>query len=1051
VFASKCLFAEWFCPMRFSVGSLPCRVFVFLAVVALCCGAGARAQGFGAPVVVPAASQPIAVYAADVNGDGIPDLVYIVVDPNTDTTVHMLLGDSKGGFTESASLVTAVPSIGLGNLLGTGHIDIGLVASQTFPSRASADVTVEIFGGSGTGTFANDGNTSGEFSVPAPNTVAYGYAQAVRLQPSGPLNFIAEDVDNNTILTFQAGGATFTTTSGYTHNASIPILDGAGPMAVADLNGDGKPDLVVNGQSGYSASVYLGNGDGTFQAPAKYSFGHRVHSLLLVDVDRDGHPDMVVEGDNGIIEVFHGNPDATFGSSSIGGTMSVDDTKGDGGHLIVAADLNGDGIQDLLTYTPLGVSVELGTASGNYTLQGVYPAGTGAGTNGQFATADFNGDGLLDVAMDTPGGIAILYGQGAAAGTGCPTPVAGTVVACAEPSAFEGAFTLTATIVPSSTGSAATGTVTFSIAGTTTAQTPLTTLGTATVVNGVATLAVSGTPLTSTTGVPAPIIPGQYTVKGDYFAKNSALAVELPGTHTINLGPTTVTLTPAPPTVTLGPTFFYGQGINGYVSFGVLDAAQYPTTGSWTQLSNGVPVPGCIDLPFYVNGVPVASSCPYGYPQLLDSGTYVFTEAYNGGPMNGDPVNASGMSAPYAFAVIPDTTAVSSLTSSLNPATYGMAVTFTATLTGNAATPTGQVSFLDGANLLGVGTLNASGQASFATSSLTVGTHPITAAYAATQNFNAASSAALQQVIELAPLVSAVVLQSSLNPSLQGQTVTFTATVSVPGPFVRLIQSGTVSFLDGGTVIGTGTINKLGVATFSTATLALGSHAITASYGGATSGSQAIQPSVSAVLTQVVTVSIGEAPPGFTLRVSPNPARVPAGQTAILLVTVQALSGFAEPVTLSCAGLPGESTCMFIEATIPAGGGATTLELATTAPHNCGDPTHPYAKPGGLAAACTGGSRLWASARERRGLEFGGPLLAGLILLLPRRRRWLRGRGVLVAVALLAGLVGLSGCGGNCTDLGTYPGAYTVTVTGTAQGATALTQSVAVPLTVQVP
>ena len=87
--------------------------------------------------------------------------------------------------------------------------------------------------------------------------------------------------------------------------------------------------------------------------------------------------------------------------------------------------------------------------------------------------------------------------------------------------------------------------------------------------------------------------------------------------------------------------------------------------------------------------------------------------------------------------------------------------------------------------------------------------------------------------------------------------------------------------------------------------------------------------------------------------------------------------------------------------------------------------------------------------QERRGLEFGGPVLAGLILLLPRRR-WLRGRGVLLAVVMLAGLVGLSGCG-NCTDLGTIPGSYTLTVTGTAQGATVLTQSVAVPLTVQNP
>jgi ABC-type glycerol-3-phosphate transport system substrate-binding protein len=68
-------------------------------------------------------------------------------------------------------------------------------------------------------------------------------------------------------------------------------------------------------------------------------------------------------------------------------------------------------------------------------------------------------------------------------------------------------------------------------------------------------------------------------------------------------------------------------------------------------------------------------------------------------------------------------------------------------------------------------------------------------------------------------------------------------------------------------------------------------------------------------------------------------------------------------------------------------------------------------------------------------------MLAGLLLLLPRRK-WLRRRRLLMVVAMLAGVAGLSGCGGACTDLGTLPGTYTVTVVATASGGTVESQKV---------
>ena len=103
----------------------------------------------------------------------------------------------------------------------------------------------------------------------------------------------------------------------------------------------------------------------------------------------------------------------------------------------------------------------------------------------------------------------------------------------------------------------------------------------------------------------------------------------------------------------------------------------------------------------------------------------------------------------------------------------------------------------------------------------------------------------LSQVVNKA--ATTTTLTSSLNPSVVGQAVTFTATVSitdpVPGP-----PTGTVTFKDGTTTLGTGTLDASGVATFTTSTLAAGRHSIKATYNGDAS----FKTSTSAVLTQTV-------------------------------------------------------------------------------------------------------------------------------------------------------------------------------------------------------
>src|SRR5205085_611058 len=124
-----------------------------------------------------------------------------------------------------------------------------------------------------------------------------------------------------------------------------------------------------------------------------------------------------------------------------------------------------------------------------------------------------------------------------------------------------------------------------------------------------------------------------------------------------------------------------------------------------------------------------------------------------------------------------------SLTSSVNPSAHGQSVTFTATVNAmapGAGTRTGTVTFKDGATVLGTGAVNASGVATFSTSSPSPARHTTAPDYTGDANFNASTSAGIVQTVNQAATSS--VVASSLNPSLHGQSVMFTATVSATAP-----------------------------------------------------------------------------------------------------------------------------------------------------------------------------------------------------------------------------------------------------------------------------
>lgn len=254
----------------------------------------------------------------------------------------------------------------------------------------------------------------------------------------------------------------------------------------------------------------------------------------------------------------------------------------------------------------------------------------------------------------------------------------------------------------------------------------------------------------------------------------------------------------------------------------------------------------------------------------LSLGNHSITAVYNG-----DADHAGSTSSPVNQQVNnATTTALSSLP---NPSIFGQQVTFSATVSvvsPGTGTPSGNVTFFDGANVIGTGVLNGSGVATFSTSILSVGSHSITAAYEGATNYSGSSSPVLTQVVNQASTTTS--LNSSLNPSIFGQQVTFNAVVTVNSPGTG-IPTGTVSFFDGANLLGTGALDGSGAASFSTTTLDVGSHAITAVYQGDSS----YIGSPSSILSQVV----NQATTNTSLSSSPNPSVVGQSVTLTALVS----------------------------------------------------------------------------------------------------------------------------------------------------------------------
>jgi hypothetical protein len=545
------------------------------------------------------------------------------------------------------------------------------------------------------------------------------------------------------------GDGTFTT------GQTIPLPS---PQAIvsADFNGDGIPDLAVTNVIGNGATftnstvtILLGNGDGTFTLKSTMPAGNNPLAITVGDFRRVGKVDLaIVDQASNSVTILLGNGGGTF-------TPAPSPAVGVGPNSIVAADFNGDGILDLAVLNKLNasgpiapgsVTILLGNGDGTFTPAGATPA-TGL-VPVSIAVGDFNGDGKADLttvnsATPPPPGVStasILLGNG----DGTFAPAVNT------PAAMEGA-------VPYEV---ATGD--FNGAGVSDVAVGVFDGFIGTILPQFGSEAVA-----TVTGI-SPIGSGPHAVDAVYPGDSN----NRPSTSNIiyltaERDATTLTLTTSPAST----SFSYGQQ---FVLTVTINPAQnwIPTgylTVTYQGIGNTIALPGTVST-FTFNLL------------VQPAGTFPITATYTG-DLNYLPATGS-LSITVTSAL---TTA--KLTSSLNPANAGQTVTFTATVTGASSSgvpPAGSVSFSDGTTVLGTAPLvSGSGGAStaaFSTSTLAVGTHSITAAYVPAAGY-ATSAATLTQTINPAPVDFTIALASPSVTLQTYQTSTTTVTLASLGGF----------------------------------------------------------------------------------------------------------------------------------------------------------------------------------------------------------------------------------------------------------------------------
>jgi len=380
----------------------------------------------------------------------------------------------------------------------------------------------------------------------------------------------------------------------------------------------------------------------------------------------------------------------------------------------------------------------------------------------------------------------------------------------------------------------------------------------------------------------------------------------------------------------------------------------------------------------------------------------------------GDTNDAGSASAPLLLTVVQATTSTV-LTSAQNPSLVTVPVTFTAKVTGNGGTPSGNVTFTDtfgGATVpLACTPQPTAPTATCTISSLVVGTHVITATYAGDTNDAGSTSNSVSQVVSTIPTFTGLGYATSGSGATVQLILAATVVNNATAPVALPMPTGTVTFntVNNGTLtsIGTVPLDSSGVATLIPAGLAPGVTSFEAVYSGDADHS----PSTSTI-TSATNPSFG-----FTITVTPAAVSMATTQNATVSVILTSIDGFTDTIGLGCASLPAGINCHFsTPAAILPANGAKTVALTI-------DTNNPL---GGGSSAMN--VRPGSSGFSLAGVYLPLSVLFGGIFWRFRRRYT---KLMTLALALLLGGASLavSGCSG-FSQMSASPGTYVIQVTG---------------------
>ena len=770
------------------------------------------------------------------------------------STVTIVTGSTLGGIGTVGGITAAGGTLspgdsGSGVLVDTGSLTLGADAGSH-----NSVFTVQLNAGSSPGTDYTQLQAAGPINL---NGVQLNLTLGAGFVPmAGQAYMILDNTDSSAITGTFAGQAEGSTVAASGTSFLVSYIGGAGhsvvltELAASTTSVTATPTAAVFGQSvSLKAAVAAASGGTIPTGTVEFFSGTTSLGTVTLSSGVGTLPvTSLPVATNSITAVYHG--DTTFGAST-STAFSV----------TVAKAATTASVASTPASPVAGESVTLKAA--------VAPASPGAGTPTGTVTF-FNGStslgtGTLNSGIATLATTALPAGtnsitaqyQGDANFSGITSPAVNVVIGQASTTTTVTFFplvpfagqnvTLTATIAAVSPGAGTpTGTVEFFNGATS--------LGSGAVnSSGIATFA--------TTTLPA----GTNSITANYKGDTSYTASTSPAV-TVTVAPAATTTT----TVTFSPSApVFGQSVTLTATVASIASGAGAPTGT-VQFFNGTTSLGTGTL----NGSGVATLAVTSLPVAANS----ITGAYSG-----DATFTSSLSTAVTVTVAKASTTTTVTFSPAAPA-FGQSVTLTATIASpGAGTPTGTVTFFNGTTSLGTGTLNSSGVATLAVTSLPVAANSITATYGGDTDFATSTSTAVTVTVAKASTTTTVTF-SPAAPAF-GQSVTLTATIAAASPGAGT-PTGTVTFFNGTTSLGTGTLNSSGVATLALTSLPEAANSIVATYGGDTDFTTST--------SSAVTVTVGQPATTTTLTVS-VPSPTPFEAVTLTATVASVISGAGTP------------------------------------------------------------------------------------------------------------------------------------------------------------